>query len=149
MGCDYYIDQFLRMDHPTGASYVQLPSFHGYFCDCSWGVRECDMDEHETSFRSEPEYLQLRAKVEKFMLKPRPETIIYTNKAFSSKILQQKYQPLIDQRLQKNRDRQAKTLDNLHLLMEMKDVSRITKFEVRYEQGDTVKNYHLYFEEDE
>ena len=153
MGCDYYINQFLRLEHPTGASYVELPSIRGYFCDCAWGMRDCDCDEHEVSYYEDPEYLELNAKVEAFMLKPRPETIIYTSGAFISETIQLKYQPLIDVKLQKNRVRQSEHANhadtNLHLLMEMKDIVRIVKFEIRYEPGECPEDYYLYFEEDE
>lgn len=150
MGCDYYINQFLRLEHPTGASFVQLPSIRGYFCDCAWGMRDCECDEHEVSYYHDPEYLELRAKVEAFMLKPRPETIIYTNNVFISETIQNKYQPLIDEKLHKNRVRQSNHADtNLHLLMEMKDIVRIVKFEIRYEPGECPENYYLYFEEED
>ena len=119
------------------------------FCDCAWGMRDCDCDEHEVSYYQDPEYSELRAKVEVFMLKSRPETIIYTNGTFISETIQLKYQPLIDEKLQKNRVRQADADTNLHLLMEMKDIVRIVKFEIRYEPGECPDDYYLYFEEDE
>ena len=136
MGCDYYINQFLRLEHPGGISYVELPSIRGYFCDCAWGMRDCDCDEHEVSYYHDPEYLELHAKVEAFMLKPRPETIIYTNGAFISETIQLKYQPLIDEKLQKIYRRN------------MKDIVRIVKFEIRYEPGECPEDYYLYFEDE-
>ena len=59
MGCDYYIDQFLRIDHPMGASFVQLPRIRGYFCDCAWGVSDDHCDEEEASYLDDPEYREL------------------------------------------------------------------------------------------
>ena len=88
------------------------------------------------------------ARVENYMLTPRPESIIYTNNAFLTEKIRQKYQPWIDHRLHKNRERQANTQEPMNLLLEMKDVTRITKFEVRYHDDGSWVN-KLYGKEDD
>ena len=90
------------------------------------------------------------SRVKTYLLTPRPKSVIYANNTFLTEKIRQKYQPRIDHRLQKNRDRQANTSESLNLLLEMKDVIRITKFEVRYDCVQQVwEDNKLYGNEDE
>ena len=156
MGCDYYINRFLRMEHPGGVSFVELPRIRGYFCECDWGINDSDVEDDDKYYH-DPVYTDSDVEDDdKYYHDPvytelhRPEILIYTNQSFLSERFRIKYLPLIEIRLQKNRDRQLKSPDtDFHLLMDMKDIVRISKFEVRYEVGQCPDNYYLYFEEDD
>ena len=66
MGCDYYIDIYLKIDHTGGICYIELPAIRGYFCDCVWGVYE--KNEDEQPYWHCEEAMELRKQMEKFIL---------------------------------------------------------------------------------
>lgn len=130
MGCDYYIDIYLKIEHTGGMCYIELPCIRGYFCDCAWGVYEKNEDE-EPYWHCE-EAQNLRKQMEEFMLKPRPELIIYSNKQYKSEFLQEKYEPLIVQKLEEKKCEKIR-YDDTAKLQNLDNIITITKFEVRYE----------------
>ena len=33
MGCDYYIEIYLEIEHNNGVSFYEFPTLRGFFCD--------------------------------------------------------------------------------------------------------------------
>ena len=130
MGCDYYIDIYLKIEHTEGTSYTKLPCIRGYFCECAWGIYEANEDENPYWHCEEAKIL--RKQIEQFMLKPRPELIIYSNKQYKSEFLQEKYEPLIVKKIEEKKCEKIR-YDDTAKLQNLDNIITITKFEVRYE----------------
>lgn len=130
MGCDYYIDIYLKIEHAGGTCYIELPSARGYFCDCVWGIYD-EHDDEEPYWHGE-EASDLRKQLEKFMLKPRPDIIIYSDKKYKTDFLQEKYEPIILKKLEEKKPKDIRFKDT-GKLQNMDDVITVTKFERRYE----------------
>lgn len=133
MGCDYYIDIYLKIEHTTGTSYITLPANRGYFCDCVWGVYEKNEDE-EPYWHCE-EAMELRKKLEAFMLKPRPEVIVYSDKKYKSEFLREKYEPMIEEKIAAKKTKKFTRYTDTGKLKSLDDIISVTKFERRYEPG--------------
>ena len=93
MGCDYYIDQFLKIEHTKGICYVELPTIRGYYPDMDWGVY--DNREDIVPYYETDTYKTLNRQVIEFVLTPRPDIIIYSDKQFKTQHFKEKYAPLI------------------------------------------------------
>ena len=126
MGCDYYIQPFLKLTHVLlgEVSYIELPIIRGYFCEEEGGYDDDDEDGGQEWYSN----------MVAFMLTPRKEYTIYTNNSYVSENIRDKYHSLVDRRMQK---KQWTDMTHIH----------ITKIEVRYERGNTPKNFYLYFED--
>jgi len=131
MGCDYYIDVFLKIEHSDGISYLELDHIHGYFCECHMGIYEEHEDEEPYWECEEAKYLHKR--MEEFMMKPRPDLIIYSNKQYKSDFLREKYEPLILEKIEGNPKDHIRYSDT-GKLNKLDDIITVTKFEIRYER---------------
>jgi len=130
MGCDYYIDIYLKIEHTNGISYIELPCVRGYFCDCAWGIYEENEDEQPYWHCEEAN--ELRKKMEAFMLKPRPEVIVYSDKQYKSEFLREKYEPMIVEKIAAKKNKKFRYTDT-GKLKSLDDIISVTKFERRYE----------------
>jgi hypothetical protein len=85
MGGDYYIEIFLKIVHNDGTCYIELPRVRGDFSSCVWGI----YDEHEDDipYWKSDEAVSLQKQAIAFMLKPRPDVVIYSNKQYKSEYL--------------------------------------------------------------
>lgn len=132
MGCDYYIDIYVKIEHTQGTCYIKLPCVRGYYCDCAWGIYE--ENEDEQPYWHTKEGKELRKKVEKFMLTPRPNVIIYSEKQYKSDFLREKYEPLIVKKIKETK-RVIMRYEDSGKLRSLDDIITVTKFEVRYDPG--------------
>lgn len=132
MGCDYYIDIYLRIEHSGGICYVELPCIRGYFCDCAWGVYE--ENEDKEPYWQCKEAKELKRKMEAFILKPRPDVIIYSDKQYKSDFLQEKYKPYIIKKIEEKKTKKIR-YDDTGKLNCFDDIISVTRFELRYEPG--------------
>ena len=132
MGCDYYIDIFLKIEHSGGVCYIELPCNRGYFCDCAWGIYEKEEDA-EPYWHCE-EAMEVRKKVEAFMLKPLPDVVIYSDKQYKSEYVKEKYEPYIMKKIEEKKSYKIRFKDTGKLKC-FDDIISVTRFEKRYEPG--------------
>ena len=71
--------------------------------------------------------------MEEFMMKPRPDLIIYSNKQYKSDFLREKYEPLILEKIEGNTEDHIRYSDT-GKLNKLDDIITVTKFEIRYER---------------
>ena len=98
MGCDYYIYNYLEIQHINGISYYELPTIRGYYCDLECGVCDSDDDENDYYYNS-TEYQKLYENMKKMCLTPRKPVVIYNNNSFISPKLEMKYLPIIQNKI--------------------------------------------------
>lgn len=118
MGCDYYIDKFLKVKFENRMDYIiiDLESDRGYF--------DFSLDEDD------PNYDEKYEKYVEETLKPHMKPItIYDNNDFLTKKLENKYKLLIEEEL-KNYNKRKETDSK----KEWKDIKKIVKCETRYER---------------
>jgi len=133
MGCDYYINVYLEIEHNNGISYYQLPTVRGYYCDLECGVCDSDDDEKDYYYNS-PEYRKLYHNMKKLCLTPRKPLLIYDNKSFITDKLETKYLPIIQNKINKIYIEKYSSYRDTGKFTSIAEVIKITKKERRYER---------------
>jgi hypothetical protein len=99
------------------------------------GIYEEHEDEEPYWECEEVKYLQKR--MEEFMMKPRKDLIIYSNKQYKSDFLRNKYEPLIVEKIE-NKHKDHIRYSDTGKLNNFDDIITVTKFEIRYERFSSV-----------
>jgi len=122
MGADYYVFQYLQINHTHGVSYIELSCVRGYYCDC--------LDSGYDSDTNNPrKYEEKIEKLIELYLTPsiRP-ILIYNSSAFISDRFYEKYNELVEHSINQRIKYWKDTGD---ILEDKKDILNIYKIEVR------------------
>jgi hypothetical protein len=133
MGCDFYIQVYLEIQHANGISYYKLPIIRGYYCELECGV--CDSDEDEKDYYyNTTEYKNLCDDMKKICLKPRNPIVIYKDNTFITPKLESKYLPLIQEKINDKDTDNTCIFEDTGVFTNISEVVNITKKEIRYER---------------
>ena len=134
MGCDYYIQVYLEIEHKYGVSYYTLPIIRAYYSDLDCGIYDSDDDEKDYYCYSE-EFKNLYKKMRNLCLTPRKPVVIYENNSFTSQKFETKYLPLIQNKIDNHSIEKYPLIDeDTGVFASLEQVIRITKKEERYER---------------
>jgi hypothetical protein len=133
MGCDYFIDSYLEIEHSQGVSYCTLPLIHGYYCDIDCGLDDSDDDESDIYYNS-IEYKTLCEIMEKICLTPKKPLVIYSNHSFINRKLEIKYFPIIQKKIKEKYVEKNQRYKDTGTFTSIEEVLQITKKEDRYER---------------
>jgi hypothetical protein len=133
MGCDYYINVYLEIEHINGISYCELPTIRGYFSDLECGVYDSDDEEKDIYYNSE-EYSELYTNMIKLCLTPRKPVVIYCNNSFTNERFQDKYLQIIQNKLDKININEYSRFTDSGNFTNINEIIRINKKELRYER---------------
>ena len=103
MGCDYYIHEYLEIEHINGISYVELPLKRGDYPELECGIYDSDEEECNRYYNL-PEFRKIQETVIKLCLLPRKPILIYENHEFVSKKMEEKYKTIIDKKMKHPND---------------------------------------------
>lgn len=132
MGCDYYIYIYLEIEHSKGISYYRLPTIRGYYCDLDCGICDSDDDESDYYYRS-TEFQTLYENMKKMCLTPRKPLVIYDNQSFRTPKLEQKYLPIIQDKLNKKYVEKPAIYKDTGTFTDISQIIKITRKEKRYD----------------
>jgi hypothetical protein len=132
MGCDYYIHSYLEIQHINGISYYEFPTIRGYYCDLECGICDSDDDENDYYYNS-PEYKILYENMKKICLTPRKPIVIYSNNTFIRPRFQDKYLPIIQDKINKKYVNKYSSYKDTGTFTNMGQVIKVTKKEERYD----------------
>jgi len=132
MGCDFYIHIYLEIEHNKGISYYHLPTKRGYYCDLECGICDSDDDENDYYYNS-PEYKTLYENMKKICLTPRKPVVIYNNSAFITAKFQEKYLPIIQDKINKKYVEKYPLYKDTGTFTNIGQIIRVTKKEERYD----------------
>ena len=135
MGCDYYINVYLEIQHVNGISYYFFPTIRGYYPDLECGVYDSDEDENEHYYNS-TEYKNLYENITKICLTPRKPIIIYNNHSFTTQSFEMKYLPMIQDKINHTyvKNSYHPIYKDTGTFTHISEVIKITKKEKRYER---------------
>jgi hypothetical protein len=133
MGCDYYINVYLEIEHINGISYCELPLIRGYFCDLECGIYDSDDEEKDIYYNSE-EYNELYTNMIKLCLRPRKPIIIYNNNSFVEERFKNKYLPIIQNKLDRININEYFRFTDTGNFTNINEIIMINKKELRYER---------------
>lgn len=134
MGCDYYIQCYLEIEHQNGISYYELPIIRGYFSDLECGFNDSDDDE---KYYNTKEFQQLYDDMKKLCLTSRKPVIIYSDNNFTSGRMKEKYLPLIENKINGNYNNEYCLYMDTGPLTNINQIIKVTKKEIRYQCGDS------------
>jgi len=135
MGCDYYIQCYLEIEHQNGISYYDLPIIRGYFSDLECGFNDSDDDEDDKYYNTK-EFQQLYDSMIKLCLTSRKSVIIYSDNNFISNRMKQKYLHLLKNKINGNYNNEYYLYKDTGLLTNINQIIKVTKKEIRYQYGD-------------
>lgn len=133
MGCDYYINVYLEIEHINGISYCELPTIRGYFNDLECGIYDSDDEEIDIYYNSE-EYNELYTNMIKLCLTPRKPVIIYNNNSFVKERFKNKYLQIIQNKLDRININKYSRFTDTGNFTNINEIIRINKKELRYER---------------
>ena len=140
---DYFIYQYLQIQHTNGVSYIQLKCIEKNYCKCISNVnndfdKDYDSDydtvSNETNNIIKHKIQHLHNKIKFLLLRPRLPIIIYENNHFISQHFKNKYEKLITKKINEK--------EQPFIFIEYRDtgkleffdsIIRITKIECRYD----------------
>jgi hypothetical protein len=132
MGCDFYIDVYLEIQHTNGISYYKLPTIRGYYCDLECGVHDSD---DEIDYSNSIEYKRLYENMKKICLTPRKPIVIYDNNSFIKPKFEIKYLPIIQNKINKKHVEEYNTrYKDTGVFTNIEQIIKIVKKEERYER---------------
>jgi hypothetical protein len=132
MGCDFYIHIYLEIEHNKGISYYHLPTKRCYYCDLECGICDSDDDENDYYYNS-PEYKTLYENMKKICLTPRKPVVIYNNSAFITTKFQEKYLPIIQDKINKKCVEKYPLYKDTGTFKNIGQIIKVTKKEERYD----------------
>jgi hypothetical protein len=139
MGCDFYIDVYLEIEHKNGISYCILPSIRGYYCDSLGTGHQNSDDESSDNEGSDNEIICKKLfvynEMKKLCLTPRKPFIIYENEKFISKKIENKYLPIISKKQNCKKNKYCKYKDT-GKFTDISEIIKITKKETRFDPMD-------------
>ena len=95
-----------------------------------WGIY--DKNEDAEPYWHCEEAVTLRKQMEAFMLKPRPDVVVYSDKQYTTEFLRDKYEPFICKKIENKKSKKIRYVDT-GKLKNIDDIITITRFERRYE----------------
>lgn len=131
MGCDYYIYNYLEINHVNGISYYELPTIRGYYWDLECGVYDSDDDKNDYYYSTE--YKTLYENMKKICLTARKPVIIYNNNSFISAKLEMKYLPIIQNKINKTYVNKYSRYEDTGTFTNIEEIINIIKKEERYD----------------
>lgn len=132
MGCDYYIDTYLEIQHSKGIAYCELPTIRGYYSDLECGFYDSDDEENDYYYNS-TEYQSLYENMKKLCLTPRKPVVIYDNNSFISQKFETKYLPIIQDKINRKKRDNFTCYTDTGILKSIEQVIKVTKKERRCE----------------
>lgn len=138
MGCDYYIEVYLEIEHIHGTSYTHFQSLRGYFCELECGVYDSDDEEDERYYHS-VEYNILYQDMVRFALTPRKPMVIYASNSFTKPEFETKYLKAIQAKMDPGRKQKYCHYTDTGKFTSLDQVINVTKKERRYEPGHLEK----------
>jgi hypothetical protein len=145
MGCDYYIDIYLEIEHSQGISYYDLPSKRGYYPELNYSFYDSDNDDDNSDNsdnekeqqEEENEYEKLYEMMKELALRPRKPVLLYKNNSFVKPKFETKYLPMIHNKLNHiNLEDRHPIYEDTGSFSSLGEVITITKKEVRYDPYD-------------
>ena len=133
MGCDYYIHVYLEIEHTNGVSYLEFYSIRGYYCECECGIYDSDEEECDRYYNT-PEHKAYYEHMTNICLTPRKPIVIYENKSFANRHFENKYAPIIRNKINNKKVEKDTRYKDTGKLTNMDQVIRITKKEDRYKR---------------
>ena len=133
MGCDYYINVYLEIEHINGISYYEFPTIRGYYCELDCGIYDSD-DEEEDHYYNSSEFNTIADLMVKISLTPRNPVVIYENNSFKTQHIEKKYLPKIEEIMHKKYDYRYPRYKDTGTFNSLDQVIKITKKEKRYER---------------
>ena len=131
MGCDFYIYVYLEIHHVNGISNYEFPTMCGYYCDLECG--RCDSDDDENNYYNSPEYNMLYENMKKICLTPRKPIVIYDNNSFLSPKLENKYLPIIQDKINKTCLNKDARFEDTGIFTSLDQILKIVKKEEKYD----------------
>jgi hypothetical protein len=143
---DYFIHQYLQIEHTRGVSYIELKCIEKKYCQFILNtIEEYDNNDYDSDFDNEnnkdDSYSTVKFKIQRLQNKmkylfliPRPPILIYQNKQFVNKHFMEKYKKIIENKINEK--------EPPHIFIEYRDtgkleffdsIIRITKVECRYD----------------
>jgi hypothetical protein len=104
----------------------------GYYCDLECGRCDSD-DDDENNYYNSPEYNVLYENMKKICLTPRKPIVIYENKLFLSPKLENKYLPIIQDKINKQRQNKDARFEDSGIFTSMDQILKIVKKEEKYD----------------
>lgn len=143
MGCDYYIYNYLEIQHINGISYYEFPTIRGYYCELECGFYDSDDDENDYYYNS-TEYNTLYENMKKISLTPRKPVVIYNNNSFISPKLEMKYLPIIQNKINKKYVEKYPRHKDTGSFTSIQQIIKVTKKEERYDPSGADSTLHRY-----
>ena len=138
MGCDFYINVYLEIQHINGISYYELPTIRGYYCNLECGICDSDDDENDYYYNS-IEYKSLYKNMKKICLTPRKHVVIYNNNSFISPKLEMKYLPFIQNKINKEHEKKNIRYKDTGIFTKIEEIIKVVKKEERYDPYEDYK----------
>jgi len=131
MGCDFYINTYLEIQHIKGTSYYDLKTKRGYYWDIEFDA--CDSDDDENDYYNSKEYKNLYENMKKFCLTPRKPLVIYSNNSFINQKFENKYLPIIQDKINRKKIQENTCYKDTGTFTNINQIIKITKREERYD----------------
>lgn len=125
MGCDYYVELFLKIEHADGDTIIKLKTIRGYYGDFNTGPEDSDYEEADDihGFNSEMT-TTLWNNFREVLLTPRNPLLIFDNGLFTKESYKEKYIDIIEDKIKES----GKHLQTIN------DIVKIYKYEKRIER---------------
>jgi hypothetical protein len=138
MGCDFYINVYLEIEHIQGISYYKLPTIRGYYYELGSSIYDSDDDENDCDYNSK-EYQNLYDIMKRLCLTPRKPVVIYNNNSFITKKFEMKYLPIIQDKINNKNVKEFCFYTDVGTFTSISEVIKITKKEIRYDPYETIE----------
>jgi hypothetical protein len=139
MGCDFYIDVYLEIEHINGISYYEFPTIRGYYSDLlDFNVYNDsdDSDDSDNSDNSDDDSIEIKLlyeKIREIYLTPKKPLVIYNNNLFTSPKFKEKYTQIIQDIINKNYVNKYPRYRDTGTFSSIEQIIKITKKESRYD----------------
>ena len=140
MGCDYYIDIYLEIEHVNGISYYQLHNRRGWYSNLEVGFYDSDDNSKDKYFNTK-KYKKLYLDMVQMCRTCRKPVVLYKNEKFIKKKFQTKYLPLLLDKLNGIYINERCTHPDVGIFTNINEIKTVTRKEIRYEWGDFPHTY--------
>jgi len=133
MGCDYYIQKYLEIQHSKGISYYVFDVIRGYYLETECEDYDSDEDYNDCYYNSK-KYKLFYENMIKMCLTPRKPIVIYDNNLFTREKFEVKYLPIVKEIINKKYNNKYPRYKDTGTLTNMEQIIKITKKEDRYKR---------------